>query len=359
MFSSQWLKNSSWGCIICASASLLVLLLLRKCLGLGMRNKVVFFRDRFWICRHIFWGKVSPGWIPTEGKEFSLKIFKWKYIWIRNNICFTFFLSSFKKHKLIFEKKSKRLWWFPHDSSYFFMKMPPFPSEIFGSSRRRKNDRDMTKQGCMAHSVQETRSNDCCVLFWPSNPFVSFKVPLFPLMLPNNAWFQNYPVLEMVCVWWCLALGLFITCKNSSQPYSSSRQVVHGHVFLFPWSPQGTRVTQATTRIHVLLKPIDRVSIDFSGSRWKFCVPTFSFLVQYPELQSCSFCPTCAWLSAVLSASPFAGGLHCDELDVKSFLPLVTEFRQLRKPHHACCCSLPQWTCSLEKVQIDWESHCP
>lgn len=108
MFSSQWLKNSTWGCIIFASASLLVLLLLRKCLGLRMRNKVVFFRDRFWIWRHIFWGKVAPGWISTEGKEFSLRIFKWKYIWIRSKTCFAIFLSSFKKHKLIFEKKSPK-----------------------------------------------------------------------------------------------------------------------------------------------------------------------------------------------------------------------------------------------------------
>lgn len=174
MFSSQWLKNSTWGCIIFASASLLVLLLLRKCLGLGMRNKVVFFRDRFWIWRHIFWGKVAPGWIPTEGKEFSLRIFKWEYTWIRSKTCFAIFLSSFKKHKLIFEKKSKRSWWLLHDSSYFLMKMPPFPSEIFGSSRRWKKDGDMTKWGCMAHTVQKTRAIDCCVPFWSSNLFVSF-----------------------------------------------------------------------------------------------------------------------------------------------------------------------------------------
>lgn len=46
----------------------------------------------------------------------------------------------------------------------------------------------------------------------------------------------------------------------------------------------------------------------------------------------------------------------CDGLDIKPFLPLalVTELRQLRKPRHACCCSLPQWTCSLEEVRIDW-----
>lgn len=55
-----------------------------------------------------------------------------------------------------------------------FMKMPPLPSEIFGSSRIKKNDRDITKQGCMAYAVQETRANDRCVPFWPSNLFVSF-----------------------------------------------------------------------------------------------------------------------------------------------------------------------------------------
>lgn len=137
-----------------------------------MRNKVVFFRDRFWICRYIFWEKVSPWWILTEGKEFSLKIFKRIYICIRNKTCFTIFLSL-KKHKIVFEKRSKRLWLLLHDL-YFFMKMPPFPSEIFGSSRRRKNDGDMTKQGCMAYTLQETRANDCCVPFWPSNLFVSF-----------------------------------------------------------------------------------------------------------------------------------------------------------------------------------------
>lgn len=44
MLSSWWLKNSSWGCVICASVSPLVLLLLGKCLGMGRRNKVFFLR---------------------------------------------------------------------------------------------------------------------------------------------------------------------------------------------------------------------------------------------------------------------------------------------------------------------------
>lgn len=44
MLSSWWLKNSSWGCVICASVSPLVLLLLGKCLGTGQRDKVFFLR---------------------------------------------------------------------------------------------------------------------------------------------------------------------------------------------------------------------------------------------------------------------------------------------------------------------------
>lgn len=76
-------------------------------------------------------------------------------------------------------------------------------------------------------------------------------------------------------------------------------------------------------------KPTERVSTGFSGSRWKFCVPTFPLLVQYVEPQSCGFClnptkgSTRAWLSAVLSPSHFAGELHCDGLAIKSFLPLA------------------------------------
>lgn len=75
-----------------------------------MRNKVFFLRD---FDRHIFWGKVPPGWIPTEGKEFSLKIFSCKYIWIRSKARFIFLLlllfcfSFFKKGKLSFGKNPK------------------------------------------------------------------------------------------------------------------------------------------------------------------------------------------------------------------------------------------------------------
>lgn len=188
-------------------------------------------------------------------------------------------------------------------------------------------------------------------------------------MLPNNMaslWFQNYSVLEMVCAWWCLALGLLITWKNSSYPYSSLQQGVHGCIFLCPWFSIGSPPDTNHHHDPCPAKPTEGVSTGCSGSRWKFCVPTFPPLVQYLEPQ-CRFClnpinySTCAWLSAVLSPSHFAGGLHCDGLHIKSFLPLalVTLFRQLRKPRHACCCCLLWWTWSLEKVQIDWENLKP
>lgn len=75
-------------------------------------------------------------------------------------------------------------------------------------------------------------------------------------------------------------------------------------------------------------KPAESVSIGFSGSRWKFCAPTFPLLVQYLEPQSCRFCLTLLIAAPVLGSQ--LSSLHPILLQdstvmgwTKSFLPLA------------------------------------
>lgn len=119
-------------------------------------------------------------------------------------IRFTIFLSSFKKHKLIFEKKSKRLWLLRHDSSYFLWRCLLCQVR---SLDQVESKRMMETWLNKVVWLMLYRKPEQMIAVFPSGLQIflsaSLKVPLFPHMLPKNItspWFQNYSVLEKVCV---------------------------------------------------------------------------------------------------------------------------------------------------------------
>lgn len=179
-----------------------------------------------------------------------------------------------------------------HDSSYCFMKMPPFPSGYFVSNRRSKNDRDMTKQGCVAYAVQETRVNDCCVPLWPSDIFVSF--------IKSSSFSSHDPAkqhrITLISELFCVRNGVCVMMPGFGTFHRMKEQHLTLQLFTtqcawphlpFPLISTGNTPDTNHHQDPCPAKPIERVSIGLSGSRWKFCVPTFPLPVQYLEPQSC------------------------------------------------------------------------